>query len=367
MTDIEKLKIYAEHYRVLLVEDETRLRETIEQVLKMVFERVDTARNGREGLDSYNKSKHHVIITGIDMPVMSGVEMMKEVKKTSPRQPVIVISGHEEAHYLIELINQGVHHFIPKPFEVKKLLTVLEVVLRYMKMQELERDYQRQLEEAVALRTAELRDSLKTIKELSEEIVLRLTNAAEYRDTHTGAHINRMGRYVDIMARAMDLDEQFAEALRFAAPLHDIGKIGIPDEILLKPALLTAEEWAVMKNHTLIGASILDNSKYNRVMMARSVAMNHHEHWDGTGYPNGLKEDDIPLEGRIIAVCDVYDALRSERPYKRVMGHEEACRRILEGDERTIPSQFDPRVLAVFKEVCREIEEIYEQIQDVLA
>jgi putative two-component system response regulator len=367
MATIADLKIYGGKYSVLLVEDEARLRATIGQVLNMLFKTVDTAGNGREGLDLYRKSKHHVIITDIDMPVMNGVDMMKEIKKISPRQPAIVISGHEEAHYLIELINLGVHHFIPKPFEVNKLFAVLEVVLRYMQLQELERDYQRQLEEAVALRTEELRESLNLVKELSEEIVLRLTNAAEYRDTHTGAHINRMAKYVDLFARALAIDDKFMEALRFSAPLHDIGKIGIPDDILLKTSGLSESEWVTMKTHTIIGARILDNSKYDRVNMACSVAMNHHEHWDGTGYPRGLEGEAIPFEGRIIAVCDVYDALRSDRPYKNAVNHEEACLRILEGDERTHPSHFDPRVLSVFRDVCGEIEEIYKQITDVLA
>ncbi len=366
MAAIEDLKNYGDTYDVLLVEDESSLRASMVPILSMIFRTVDTAGNGKEGLMLFREKKHHFVITDIEMPVMNGVEMVKEIKKLSPDQSLIVISGHEEADYLIQIINQGVHHFIPKPFELKTLLSVLEVVLRYMKMRELERNYQRQLEEAVALKTAELRESLTIIRDLSGEIVLRLTNAAEYRDTQTGAHINRMGKYIDILARVLDLDEKYHESLSFAAPLHDIGKIGIPDNILLKPSSLNGEEWDTMKTHTLIGARILENSRYEKVNIARSVALNHHERWDGSGYPRGLKGNDIPLEGRVISICDVYDALRSERPYKSAVNHEEACRRIIEGDDRTSPCHFDPEILAAFRNVCGEIEEIYEQIRDVL-
>lgn len=366
MTAIESVKQYAERYTVLLVEDDAGFRNSTAALLAMIFGKTDIANNGREGLNRYRETKHDVVITDIDMPVMNGIEMIRGIRNISPFQPVIVISGHDEAAYLIELINHGIHHFIPKPFEMDVFLAVIEEVVRSKSLRELERDYQRQLEEAVTLKTRELSDSLRIIKELSEEIVLRLTTAAEYRDTCTGAHINRMGKYVEVLARAMELDEYFTESLKFAAPLHDIGKIGIPDQILLKPGPLTGEEWNVMRQHTVIGARILDNSKYQRVNTACSVAMNHHERWNGNGYPRGLKGDAIPLEGRVISVCDVYDALRSERPYKKPVGHGEACQRILEGDERTSPDHFDPGVLAAFRSVCGGIEEIYEQIRDVL-
>jgi putative two-component system response regulator len=310
-------------------------------------------------LELFRLKRHAVVITDIDMPVMNGVEMIQEIRKLNPRQSIVVISGQQEANYLIDLINQNVHHFIPKPFEREVFFSVLEVVLRYMRMQELERNYQRQLEHAVALKTRELQDSLQVIKELSDEVVFRLSTAVEYRDNFTGTHINRMSRYAGVIASALSLDGETTEALRFSAPLHDIGKIGIPDQILLKRGALNSEEFSVMRTHTTIGASILENSRYGRIKTACTVARCHHEHYDGTGYPLGLKGEDIPLEGRIIAVCDVYDALRSSRPYKEEICHEEACLRILEGDERTLPSHFDPGVLGAFRETGGEFERIY--------
>ena len=367
MVTIENLKHYAENYNVLFVEDDSQLRATTVPVLEMIFPDVDAAANGKEGLELYSKKKHRVVVTDIEMPVMNGVDMVKAIRKINPRQPIIVISGHEEAYYLIQLINQGIHHFLPKPFQIQKLLDILERVIRYIKLQELELDYQRQLEDEVAQRTSELNQSLTIIKELSEEIVHRLTNAAELRDTCTGAHINRMAMYVETLASALNLNKEITEGLKFAAPLHDIGKIGIPDEILLKPSELTSEEWVTMKTHTEIGAKILENSRYERVNTACSAALNHHECWDGSGYPQGLKGDAIPLEGRIIAICDVYDALRSQRPYKNAVDHEEACRRILEGDDRSHPSHFDPFILDAFREVCNDIREIYDKTENILS
>jgi putative two-component system response regulator len=367
MATIESIHECAQNYSALLVEDDVNLRITTSGLMELLFKSVDTGKNGREGLDLFREKRHDIIITDIDMPVMNGVEMIREVIKHDPQQSIVVVSGHDEAYYLIELINMGINHFIPKPFEKETILSVLETVLRYKRLSEIERDYQRQLEHAVALKTRELNESLQTIKELSGEIVLRLTTAAEYRDTDTGAHINRMSEYVDIFARVLDLDDQYTDALKFAAPLHDIGKIGIPDNILLKPAALSEEEWTVMKKHTTIGARILDRSKFGRVNTACSVAMNHHERWDGSGYPRGLQGDAIPLEGRIISICDVYDAIRSRRPYKEPVDHEEACRRIIGGDGRTGPGHFDPRVLAAFREVSDEIERIYSRIADDLS
>ncbi len=367
MVTIEKVKQYAEKYSVLLVEDDLQLRATTVPVLEMIFPEVDAAENGKEGLELYSKKKHRVVITDIEMPVMNGVDLVKAIRNINPRQPIIVISGHEEAYYLIQLINQGIHHFLPKPFEIQNFLNILERVLRYMKLQELELDYQRQLEDEVAQRTSELNKSLTIISELGEEMVLRLTNAVELRDTHTGAHINRMAMYVELLASVLKLNNEITEGLKFAAPLHDIGKIGIPDDILLKPSELTSEEWMIMRTHTEIGARILENSKYERVNVACSAALNHHECWNGSGYPHGLKGDDIPLEGRIIAICDVYDALRSQRPYKNAVDHEEACRRILEGDDRSLPSNFDPYILDAFKELCNDIRDIYDRTDNVVS
>jgi putative two-component system response regulator len=156
----------------------------------------------------------------------------------------------------------------------------------------------------------------------------------------------------------------FVETITFASPMHDIGKIGIPDNILLKPGSLTPEEFGIMKSHTTIGEKILSRSSHPYLQMAASVALNHHERWDGTGYLRGLKGEDIPIEGRIVMICDQYDAMRGKRPYKQPLSHQEAFRIITEGDGRTLPGHFDPKVLKVFIEISPECEKIFSTYHD---
>jgi putative two-component system response regulator len=201
------------------------------------------------------------------------------------------------------------------------------------------------------------------IDAMSNEMILRLTKAAESKEFGTGEHIMRMGLYAGKIAELLHMPADFIELITFASPMHDVGKIGIPDTILLKPKELTDEEWKIMKSHTVLGEKILAQSSHAKIQMSASIALNHHERWDGTGYPRGLKGEDIPIEARIVMICDQYDAMRSKRPYKEAFDHQTTCRIIIEGCGRTQPGHFDPEVLRAFIELTPLFERFFDLYQ----
>jgi response regulator RpfG family c-di-GMP phosphodiesterase len=229
---------------------------------------------------------------------------------------------------------------------------------------QVEQNYERKLEYTVQKRTEELARALSMISTLSNEMILRLTKAAEYKDEDTGEHISRIGMYAKRISEELGMPSDFIDSISFASAMHDIGKIGIPDRILLKPGSLSYEEFEIMKTHATIGANILSESDYPKIKMSSVIAQSHHEKWDGTGYPNGLKGDEIPLEARIVMICDVYDALRSRRPYKPPIGHQETILLVTRGSDRTKPEHFDPELLAIFENLSDVFEEIFERYQE---
>lgn len=196
------------------------------------------------------------------------------------------------------------------------------------------------------------------------DTVLRLTLASEYKDEETGAHIRRLSHYAEIVALRLGWSAEAARQLHAATPLHDVGKIAVPDRVLLKPGPLDDEEWALMKRHTEFGASLLRGSHSALLQLGAEIALSHHERWDGSGYPEGRRGEETPVAARIVMLVDQYDALRSRRPYKPAWDHATAARVILDGDGRTLPRHFDPRLLAVFRDVEQQLAMVFERFHD---
>ncbi len=348
--------------RILVVDDDRTLQRLYERLLTQLGHTVYCADNGKQAIEEVQTFHPDLILMDADMPQMDGFEATSHLKSNHKTRgiPIIMITGLHDSAHRIKALDAGVDDFLAKPPEKAEIIATIRSQLKVKAYNDTLHDYQRTLEQAVSLRTDQLNDAMLQLKETSIEIIFRLSSASEYRDEDTGAHIHRMSNYAALIANKMGVGSKTVESILHAAPMHDIGKIGIPDSILLKPGKLTDSEWKIMRRHPLIGAKILSGSKNPLVRMAEVIALTHHERWDGTGYPRGLKGKKIPLVGRIAAVADVFDALSTKRPYKPAFELEKSLE-IIKSDTG---SHFDPDVIDAFFSCQDEVIEIKEKYSD---
>lgn len=334
--------------RILIVDDSKENLDVLYNLLRDTYN-VNAAKDGNTALKLLSEGLHpDIILLDIMMPQISGYEICKKIKqnKKLKKIPVIFISAKSREIDEKKGFEVGAVDYITKP--ISPLIT-LERIKTHLSLA----DQQSHLENLVKKRT-------KTIYDTRKMIISTLCRAGEFKDNETGLHVLRMGKYAYLLGKKMGLPDSENDLLLNIIPMHDIGKIGIPDRILLKEGKLTKGEWEIMKSHTTIGADILGDSDFELIKAAKECAISHHEKWDGSGYPYGLKEKEIPLYGRIAAITDVFDALTSDRPYKKAWIVEDAITHLKEQRGK----QFDPELLDMFLEIIPEILEIKKEFND---
>lgn len=337
--------------KILIVDDEEPIRELISQIIMADGYETQTASGVDEALEYLAKEEFSLVISDINMPNKTGIDLLREVFAIDPNIAVLMATAVDDRKVAVNTLELGAYGYIIKPFERNELLINIANALRRRELEIDNRIYSQELEALVQERTKKLQLADVEIRNSREETIVRLAKAAEFRDNETAQHTVRMGYYCEVLVRAAGYPDEFCEQVRIASPLHDVGKIGISDTILLKPGALTKEEFDSIKEHAEIGYRILTGSSSVLLNLGASIAHTHHEKFDGTGYPQGLSGADIPIEGRIAAVCDVFDALTSDRVYKAAMSTEQALDILRDGRGK----HFDPQILDHFLESINQI------------
>lgn len=364
--------------RIAIIDDEPINLKAVREHLQMAgYQQFFTTSDSTKAIDLIRAERPDVVLLDIVMPQVSGLDILNQLRETEEffDLPVIILTAVTDHETKLEGLESGATEFLTKPVDSVELEVRLKNVLRMKAHCDRLKSHAWDLELEVAVRSAEL-------SQAHGEVVQCLAKVGEYRDNATGRHVMRVGRYAEILARQMDFDKEFVARIRQAAPLHDIGKVGVSDAILLKPGKLDAVEYAQMQkhcgyglevcgnpdvesdlpfeSHTKVGATIGKQGASPLLRMAGVIAMTHHEKWDGSGYPCGLVGEEIPMEGRITAIADVFDAMCSKRPYKPALPLEECLAAVKEG--RGVA--FDPAVVDAFLDRIDEIVQVYREYQE---
>lgn len=338
--------------RILIVDDLPANIKVLRDLLKEDYH-IYAATSGEDALElAAADPRPDLILLDIIMPGMNGYQVCNRLKQEAATRhiPVLFVTAMDDDYDEAMGLSLGAVDYIVKPVKPPIVKARIRTHLNLY-------HHKQHLEDLVAERTAQLKEGyIDTIR--------RLTLASEFKDEDTGTHIKRISYYTAELAQALGLGKELAETIFYAAPMHDIGKVAIPDSVLLKPGPLNSEEWEIMKTHAPIGARILEGSDSPYLTMAKEIAGCHHERWDGTGYPRGLKGEEIPLTARIMSLADQYDALRSTRPYKKSFSHDKTVEIITRGDGRTLPEHFDPAVLSAFEKMTGRFNDIFRHYKE---
>ena len=347
--------------RILIVDDTPENLDVLGELLAGLGQ-ISVAIDGPRALRLVRSAPPDLILLDVMMPGMDGYEVCRQLQASpdTARIPVVFVTTRDGVSEELQGFEVGGVDYIHKPYNPVLVRRRVATQLQLKETRDLLEDQNLALEGLVAERTSELQRALETIRGSSLETILRLSRAAEFKDDDTGAHVLRMSQYCALVGATLGMGSEDVDNLLHAAPMHDIGKIGIPDRILLKPGKLDAAEWNVMRRHAEMGAEILAGSDSEVIRLGEQIARTHHEKWDGSGYPSGLRGDEIPLAGRIVAVADVFDALTSRRPTKEPFTVERSITILREGRGK----HFDPRVLDAFLDVLQEVLAIKERHRD---
>ncbi|MDX6611497.1 MAG: cyclic di-GMP phosphodiesterase [Blastocatellia bacterium] len=330
--------------RILIVDDDAEIRSVLSDLLSEQYD-CCLVNSATEALRLLPAQEFQLVISDITMPGMSGLEMIPQVRELAPDAVVVMISGMQTVESAIEALRLGAFDYLMKPFDLRQVEAGVKRALEHGALVVAKRQHDEQLEELVEQRTRELDYALSSLEQAYRSTLRALTAALETRDQETHGHSERVVSYSLRLGREYGLDNERIKALEFGALLHDIGKIGVPDAILRKPAKLTEEEWVHMRAHPLHGQQILRGIEF--LEGASRVVAQHHEKWDGTGYPLGLSGDDIDLCARIFAVADAFDAMTSDRVYRKGKSYGAAAQEL----DNWAGRQFDPQVVAAFHRV----------------
>lgn len=353
-------------HKLLVVDDEDASREEMVEYLSENGYDCVEASGSSAALEIIRQDRGvAIVVSDLKMPGQDGLELLSAAKAEADRDlEVILVTGYGGTKEAIDALRLGAQDYLEKPVDLRRLFHVIQRTDELLNLRRSQRLSQESLEAEVEAKTARVRLLTMNLEDAYTEALACLAIAAEFKDPETGNHIKRIGAYARLIAAELGWPEQRQWQIQLAAPLHDVGKIGTPDNILLKRGKLTPEEVVVMKQHAEIGHRVLSGSHDAVMKCAANIAYGHHERWDGNGYPRGLRGTEIPIEARITTLGDIYDALRSERPYKPAFDHEKAASIILHGDGRTMPEHFDPELLEIFRRNPDKFADIFDSLSD---